>query len=331
MNRVCLFSFITTTMVFSVVSSASAFNQQVFIPSVQPVSSTLIAQNNQKIRVAVLDFDYSSVSDPRWISLLGGEKGSRGVSDILVNKLVDSGKYSVIERSRIDAVLQEQNLGASGRVDATTAAEIGRILGVDIVIVGSITQFDLEARQEGLNVPFFGQQKKDTNAYVKLNARMINTTTAEIVGTAEGNGTANQSDRSTTILGFGGGSATSNEGKLLSAATEKAVSQVVETFNSKADAVATSPRAISNAVIAAVAGNQIILNKGSRDGFAVGMKVTIERVTQQVKDPATGRIIRQLTQPIGMIEITEVDGQSSVGKVVSGSKFKVGDLAKPKS
>lgn len=329
MNRVCLFSVVSTTVVFSIVNSANALNHQVLIPAAHSVSETLIAQNNQKIRVAVLDFDYSSVSDPRWISIVGGG-GSRGVSDILVNKLVESGQYSVIERSRIDAVLKEQNLGASGRVDATTAAEIGRILGVDVVIVGSITQFDLEARQEGINVPFFGQRKTDTNAYVKLNARMVNTTTAEIVGTAEGNGTANQTDRSTTVLGFGGGSATSNESKLLSAATEKAVLQVVETFNSKADAVATSPRAISNAVIAAVAGNQIILNKGSRDGFAVGMKVSIERVTQQVKDPATGRVIRQLTQPIGLIEITEVDGQSSVGKVVSGSKFQIGDLAKPK-
>lgn len=328
MNRVCVFSAVSA-MMFSMVNSASALDHQVIVPASSAGSKTLIAQNNQKVRVAVLDFDYSSVSDPRWISIVGGG-GSRGVSDILVNKLVESGQYSVIERSRIDAVLKEQNLGASGRVDASTAAEIGRILGVDIVIVGSITQFDLEQRRENIAVPIFGQSKTDTNAYVKLNARMVNTTTAEIVGTAEGNGTANQADRTTTVFGFGGGSATTNESKLLTAATEKAVNQVVETFNSKADAVATSPRAISNAVVAAVAGNQIILNKGSRDGFAVGMKVTIERVTQQVKDPATGRVIRQLTQPIGMIEITDVDGQSSVGRVVSGSKFKIGDLAKPR-
>lgn len=328
MKRVCLFSVITTTMTFGVATSVNALDYQISLPTVHPASETLIAQNNQKIRVAVLDFDYSSVSDPRWISVVGGG-GSRGVSDILVNKLVESGQYSVIERSRLDAVLKEQNLGASGRVDASTAAEIGRILGVDIVIVGSITQFDLEQRQENIAVPIFGQSKKDTNAYVKLNARMINTTTAEIVGTAEGNGTANQADRSTTIFGFGGGSATNNESKLLSTATEKAVLQVVETFNSKAESVATSPRAISNAVIADVVGNQVILNKGSRDGFQVGMRVSIERITKQVKDPATGRVIRQLTQPVGMIELTEVDGQSSVGRVVSGAKFQVGDLAKP--
>jgi curli biogenesis system outer membrane secretion channel CsgG len=329
MSRFCFLSAIATAMLFGVVTPVYALESQVSVPPVQASSPLLIAQNQQKIRVAVLDFDYSSVSDPRWISLVGGG-GSRGVSDILVNKLVESGQYSVIERSRIDAVLKEQNLGASGRVDASTAAEIGRILGVDAVIVGSITQFDLEQRQENIAVPVFGQRKKDTNAYVKLNARMVNTTTAEIIATAEGNGTANQADRTTTIFGFGGGSDTSNESKLLSAATDQAVSQVVETINSKADTVAASPRAISNALVAAVAGNQIIINKGSRDGFQIGMKVTIERITQQVKDPTTGKVIRQLTQPIGIIEITEVDGQSSVGKVVSGNQFKVGDLAKPK-
>jgi curli biogenesis system outer membrane secretion channel CsgG len=295
-------------------------------------NSYLLTQKQQKLRVAILDFDYSSVTDPRWLSLVGGAGGSTGVSDILVNKLVENGNYSVIERSRIDAVLKEQNFGASGRVDASTAAQIGKILGVDVVIIGSITQFDLQSRQSGVNVfGLFGQNKKETDAFVKLNVRMVNTTTAEILAVAEGNGTANQSDTSTAVLGVGSGSATSNESKLLTIATTKAVDQVITSIDSKSEVLSASPRSIPsvNALVAAIAGNQVILNKGSANGYRVGLRVSIERVSQQVKDPATGKVIRQITQPLGIIEITEVDAESSVGKIISGTTFKIGDLAKP--
>lgn len=328
MNRFYTFSSVAMAILLNF--SPSLLETQ----ALEPPSSNapyLIAQNREKVRVAVLDFDYSNVSDPRWIGILGGREGARGVSDILINKLVESGRYSVIERSRLDAVLREQNLGASGRVDASTAAQIGRILGVDYVIVGSITEFDIQQSRQGINVPFVGQTRTNTEASVKLNARMVNTTTAEIVGTSEGKGTANQSDGSLRVIGFGGGSSTSNEGRLLATATNIAITEVAEGINSQANTLAAAPSSIPavNALVAAITGNQVILNKGAADGYRVGMKMSIERVTQQVKDPVTGEVIRELTQPVGMIEIVEVDPKSSVGRVISGTTFNIGDLAKP--
>ncbi len=88
--------------------------------------STVNLKNNkkEKPRIAVLDFDYSSVAS-NW--LWWWTSSAKGVSDILINKLVEGGNYRVIERSKLDAILAEQNLGASGRVDASTSAQIGRI------------------------------------------------------------------------------------------------------------------------------------------------------------------------------------------------------------
>jgi hypothetical protein len=74
---------------------------------------------------------------------------------------------------------------------------------------------------------------------------------------------------------------------------------------------------------------QVILNKGTGEGYRVGLRISIERTTQTVKDPQTGKVIRQITQPIGTLEIVEADNQSSVGRVITGSSFKIGDLAKP--
>jgi hypothetical protein len=60
------------------------------------------------------------------------------------------------------------------------------------------------------------------------------------------------------------------------------------------------------------------------------MKLTVERVTREVKDPASGKVLRKITSPVGEIEITEVDEGSAVARVLSGQGFKVGDMVKNK-
>lgn len=332
-RRFSAFSLITSAVLLgaTMLDSEGILAQESNSPASESTGSSTNrrSQPTQKIRIAVLDFDYSSVSNPSFLSFLPG--GGRGVSDILVTRLVKTGAYSVIERSQLEAILKEQDLGASGRVDASTAAEIGRILGVQAVIIGSITQFDLERESSGGGAIGIGVSSSDTEAFVKLSARVVNTTTSEIIMVAEGNGTAEQSDESVSIFGIGGGSSTSNEGKLFTQATEQAIDQVVSELSANTSALGGLPEAIPTtpALVADVTGNLIVLNKGTAAGYRQGMRLTIERVTKEVKDPATGQILRRLTQPIGVVELTDVDSQSSVGKVVSGTKFKVGDVAKP--
>jgi curli biogenesis system outer membrane secretion channel CsgG len=140
------FSALATSIAFGLTLTL-ALPTQAIPPSENPIAQANSSRKQEKLRVAVLDFDYSGLSNPQWLTFVNG--GASGVSDMLVTQLVESGRYTVIERSRIDAVLKEQNFGASGRVDASTAAQIGQILGVDVVIIGSITQFDLQKKQSG--------------------------------------------------------------------------------------------------------------------------------------------------------------------------------------
>jgi hypothetical protein len=81
-------------------------------------------------------------------------------------------------------------------------------------------------------------------------------------------------------------------------------------------------------LVAAVAGNQIIINVGSKAGVKVGDQLAVERMSQEIKDPATGKVIRRLSTPVGVLKIVDVDADSSVGAIVSGSGFKVSDLVK---
>lgn len=203
--------------------------------AVQP-DYTLISQIPVQTRpkIAVLNFDFSDTSGS-YENFFRGSGPARGVSDLLTNKLVQRGTYSVIERQRIDAILQEQGLGLSGLVDPTTAAQIGKILGVRYVLIGSITRFNLSRDQAGgrgcIQLPFVGCVGGGRNtrmAEVELSARLVDTTTAEIMVAAEGTGTAEQSNSRVIVGSVDIGSNTSNEDKLISEATTTAVNQLVD-------------------------------------------------------------------------------------------------------
>src|SRR6185369_15784435 len=100
-----------------------------------------VAGHAQKKRVAVMNFDYATVQSSV-ASIFGTNQDiGKGIADLMVDKLVNDGTYSVIERNALDKILAEQNLSNSDRADPLSAAKIGKVLGVDAIVIGSITQF----------------------------------------------------------------------------------------------------------------------------------------------------------------------------------------------
>ncbi|HAH07776.1 MAG TPA: hypothetical protein DCM05_14845 [Elusimicrobia bacterium] len=73
---------------------------------------------------------------------LAGFEGPAGeaASDILAHELLGSGA-DVVERGRLQSVLNEQRLGASGALDPASVRKVGRLLGVDALMLGSVTQY----------------------------------------------------------------------------------------------------------------------------------------------------------------------------------------------
>ncbi len=289
-------------------------------------------QVRESRRIAVLDFDFDGVSLTGIALNLygGGNSAMRGVSNMLTNQLVRDGSYILIERSRIDSVLSEQNLGQSGRIEATTAAQIGRILGVDAVVLGSVNQFHVEKSGRGLRVFGFGSRKNRQQALVQMSARMVSTATGEILVVAEGKGEADQVNESVSIGVFGEDRESSSEDRLLGEAANLAVNEIVTQLVEAAPKLAALPAINPTEVmtIADIAGSQVILNRGGQHGFRPGMVVSVERVIREVTDPETGRVLRAQTEPVGQLQLTEVDPQSSVARVLSGQGFRVGDRAK---
>jgi len=87
------------------------------------LSSILPAQDRK--RVAVLDFEYGTVASYTDAIFGTNYDVGTGIRNVLVEKLVKGGVYSVIERSALDAVLKEQNFSNSDRANPTSATRKG--------------------------------------------------------------------------------------------------------------------------------------------------------------------------------------------------------------
>ncbi len=61
----------------------------------------------------------------------------RGMAGMMISELAANNGWRVVERAQVQKLLDEQNLGTSGRVDAQTAAKIGKLVGAKYVVTGS--------------------------------------------------------------------------------------------------------------------------------------------------------------------------------------------------
>ena len=95
----------------------------------------------RKKRIAIFDFDYATVQTVSAAAFGTNVDVGKGITDLLVKYLVQDGTYSVIERQALDKIVSEQNFSNSDRANPNSAAKIGKLLGVDAIIVGAVTQF----------------------------------------------------------------------------------------------------------------------------------------------------------------------------------------------
>src|SRR2546426_10202200 len=118
--------------------------QEAAAPAPAPAPAT---DPSVRRRVAVLDFDYGTVHS-NVTGIMGSDVDiGKGVATMLVSELARNGTYTVMERAQLDRILNEQNFQQDSRADASTAAKLGRLLGVDAIIIGSITQFQREDKR----------------------------------------------------------------------------------------------------------------------------------------------------------------------------------------
>ncbi len=131
-------------------------------------------------RIAVLEF--KAKADQQWYHWWN-QGGAAAAQDVFVTELVKTGKFRVIEREQLSALMAEKNLSLSGDVDASSAIQAGKLLGVKYFLTGAVTEYGTSTAGGSApsvgGLPSFSFKKKTFAA--AMNARLIDTETGEIV------------------------------------------------------------------------------------------------------------------------------------------------------
>jgi curli biogenesis system outer membrane secretion channel CsgG len=151
---------------------------------------------------AVMNFDYGTVQ--HWWS--GTWDIGRGIADMFVEQLLNTSDLRMLERKAIEAVLAEQDLANSNRAapSAAQAASLGKVLGANLLITGSVTKFGSEEKNVGGTAGSYagrfigGAGAKNTTANVAVTVRAVDSTTGEILASVTGEG---KSSRAGLLLG----------------------------------------------------------------------------------------------------------------------------------
>ena len=114
---------------------------------------------------------------------------------------------------------------------------------------------------------------------------------------------------------------------IIGEATNKAVTQVAMKLDESATRLPVVVVAVDG-MVADVSGNSLILNVGKRTGLKVGDVLKVARTGREIKDPATGKVLRRVETDLGTVTITSADDESSEGSYSGTPGVKVGDHVK---
>lgn len=266
------------------------------------ISFSHVYSGQGKLRVAVMRFENNSTW--HW----WGDRLGEAAADVFVTNLMETGKFSLIEREKVDLILREQDFGASGAVTPQTAAKIGKMLGVDLILTGSVSQFSVS--RTGGSIGRIGGSV--TTGKVVLQSRMINTTTGEILVAAEEDNKKNLIGAHYKNANFKQNFDYGLANEVMHPAVEKMVAKIV------AKAAGITPASHTGRIVK-VEGSKVWVNLGAGSGVKVGDVFEIYRKGEELIDPDTGLSLGADEEKVGRITITEVKGNYSLGSVESGN------------
>ncbi len=260
-----------------------------------------------KRRVGVIDFENKTA--------YGQQRLGQAASDILITELVKTGKFIVVERDKVNKLMEEQKLGLMGAIDPNTAAQMGKILGLSAIVTGAISNFGVRTTGSEYVVV----QSKRQEATCTVDIRVVDAETGQILLADSGKGVSKVSSGGFLGLGTKGGYAESIEGDALRAAVSMLITNITSQINKKP----WSSRIVQ------VSGDKIYLSAGTDSGLEVGQKLKVFSQGAEIKDPDSGIVLGREEQELGTLEVTSHAGDKlSLGKVTKGRMPSKGDLCR---
>jgi curli biogenesis system outer membrane secretion channel CsgG len=168
-------------------------------PSIDQVQA--VPYNGPLARIAVISFEDKSAK--------GYARIGDGLAEMLTTELVNTNRFLVYERQQLGAVMAEQDLATSGRIQPGTEAPTGQIHGAELLVTGAVTAFEPNYQGGGVGLVAprlpLGLGVAGKQAYMAIDLRIIDARTSRILAVQHVEG------KSTDWAGglgtaFGGGS-----------------------------------------------------------------------------------------------------------------------------
>ncbi len=238
-----------------------------------------------------------------------------GTADILVDRLMATGRYHVVERAELGEVVKEVKLQNSGATREENRAAKGRFKNAQYLIKGTITDFGVVSKESG----FFGAGGFDiagggNRAVMGVTVYVIDVESGEIVCSRSFQESLRAGDMATTAsyksVAFGGSTFYSTP---LGKATAKVIQNAVKEITLSVAARPWEPK------IAKVTEGAVIINGGSDRRVAVGAEYQVVRPGEPVTNPDTGDVLGHTAGTIvAHIRVRRVYAQYSEADLVSG-------------
>jgi len=258
-----------------------------------------------------------------------GWKLGDGMQEILVDRLVATGRFHVVERPELDSILRELRFQQSGATRRQKRAQPGRIKNVQYLVKGTVTDFGHVSNSSSfLSTRHWDFLGGGARAVMGMTLYVVDVESGEIVCSESLEENVRAKDVAVKAaykdVAFGGSVFYRTP---LGRATAKVIDKAVERV---AGAIARRPWVPK---LALVQPDGVVVINGGRDrGVREGRAYEVVEAGAPIVDPDTGDVIsRQPGRRVGRVRVRQVHQRHSVAAIVSGQPgdFRVGQACRP--
>ena len=253
-----------------------------------------------------------------------------GLAAQLATELTRTGCFIVLDRTGLSHLLREQELGLAGVVSRESAPAAGRVVGAEVIIKGTVTEFDPNKRGGGMtlglglpNTPLgIRLGRNGSKAHVGLDISVIDAS----------NGQTKFAHRVTADSKTGGWTIGLDYKRASIGGDRFAKSPLgIASRNALGQAVLKLAQDLSTSVerrfqVAGTDAGEVYLNATSASGIRSGDLLKVSTVVRKLVDPATGMLLDTIEREVGKVRVVHVTDKYAVAQLIEGERIRRGDF-----